>query len=169
MTRRRLLGALLILLVATQACVYRTTSRGRGLEGSIAIPFLDNRTSQPGLEVLATQVLTETLERDGNLRDVGEDQAGFLMEGAVTRYTEAPFSISDTGRSEEYKLTITVVLSFTDMSTGEDRFRDKSFTGSDNFYLEGSAAGEDLTLERAVVKALDQIVESVLNAIFGEW
>ncbi len=167
----RVRAALLLLLLAllVQGCVYRTTSRGRGLSGTIAIPFLDNRTSQPGLEVTATESLTESIERDGSMNIVGADHADFLMEGAVTRYSEAPFSISSSGRSEEYKLTITVVLSFTDLITGEDRFRDKTFTGSDNFFLEGSSAGADLTRERAEEKALEQIVEGVLNSIFGEW
>jgi hypothetical protein len=169
MTRRAVLLALLLPLLLTSACVYQTTSRGRGLEGSIAIPFLNNRTSQPALEIAATQILSAALERDGSLRVLSEDIADFLMEGAVTRYTEAPFSISPSGRSEEYKLTITVVLSFTDLRTGEDRFRDQSFTGSDNFFLEGSSAGEDLTRERAEGMAFEQIVESVLNTIFGEW
>ena len=161
--------ALLLPLLLGSACVYKTTSRGRGLHGSVTLPFMDNRTGRPDLEITATEALTAAIERDGNLTVGGRDDTDFLIDGAVTRYTEAPFSISSSGRSEEYKLTITVVLSFSDRRTGEDRFRDQSFTGSDNFFLEGSGAGADLTRERAEEKAFEQIVESVLNAIFGEW
>jgi hypothetical protein len=157
-------------LILTCACgFYSTTSRGRSLTGSIAIPFFDNRTTQPDLEVKATSAIVDALEQDGSLAVVSPGSEEFLLAGAVTRYSEAPFSISAGGVSEEYKLSIVVVLSFTNQRTGESVWRDKSFTGTENFFFEGSPTGEVLSRDNAEEKAIEQIVEDVLNAIFGEW
>jgi hypothetical protein len=169
-----LLMILCIFALAASACVYRTTSRGRSLHGSVAVPFLDNRTGQPDLELTVTDAIIEALERDGSLTVVGGDEADFLLTGAVTRYTEAPFSIGEKGRADEYKLSVAVVLTFRDQGAGEDRWQNKGFTGSASFYLEGSGTGiggegQALTRDWAESEALKQIVEDVLNAIFGEW
>ena len=172
--RAAIVIGLLACLVLASACPYRTTSRGRSLRGSVSIPFLDNRTGQPDLELKVTEAIIEALDREGSLTVVGGEDGDFLLNGAVVRYGEAPFSISDKGRADEYKLTVGVVLSFRDQTTGEDRWQNKSFTGSASFYLEGSAVagsgdGETLTRDWAEEEALKQVVEDVLNAIFGEW
>ncbi|MBN2170724.1 MAG: LptE family protein [Candidatus Krumholzibacteriota bacterium] len=167
--RRALIIVCLAVLLAASACAYRTTSRGRSLHGRIAVPFLDNRTGQPDLEVQLTEALVEALEQDGNLEVVSPGDEDFLLQGAVTRYTEAPFSISAEGVADEYKLSIAIVVSFVDQTGQQRGWRDKRVTGSANFYIESSAAGEELTRAGAEVRALEQIVEDILDAIFGEW
>ncbi len=167
---KKLLLLPLVAILFVSACgYYSTTSRGRSLTGSVAIPFLDNRTTQPDLEIHATETLVEALEQDGNLSVVSLGEEEYLLEGAVSRYSEAPFSISPDGLSDEYKLSITVSLSFRNQLNGEELWRDKRFTGTASFFIEGSAAGGDLTRDAAEESALEQIVEDVLNAIFGEW
>lgn len=170
MIRKSFVLILVLLIVAASGCgFYHTTSRGRTLTGTLALPFLDNRTSQPDLEISATESLIEAVEDDGGLTlvDLGEEQ--YLLTGSVVRYSEAPFAINEEGGADEYKLTIVIELSFRDQQTGEDLWADRKFTGSESFFLEGSSAGAELTRERAEEKSLEQIVDAVLNAIFGEW
>ncbi len=170
MIRKAILLCLaLLLLIATGCGFYHTTSRGRTLTGTLALPFLDNRTSQPDMEIRATEALIEAVEDDGGLTlvDLGEEQ--YLLTGSVIRYSEAPFAINDEGGADEYKLTIVIELSFRNQELGEDLWENRKFTGSESFFLEGSTAGADLTRERAENKSLEQIVDGVLNAIFGEW
>jgi outer membrane lipopolysaccharide assembly protein LptE/RlpB len=167
--RRALIIMLLAALLAGSACAYRTTSRGRSLHGRVAVPFLDNRTGQPDLEVQLTEAIVEALEQDGSLDVVSPGDEDFLLQGTVTRYTEAPFSISAEGTADEYKLSIAVVVSFVDQTGQERGWRDKRITGSANFYIESSAAGAELTREEAESRALEQIVEDILDAVFGEW
>ncbi|MBM4118509.1 hypothetical protein FJ251_12385 [bacterium] len=158
------------LLALTAGCgYYHGTSRGRLLSGSLALPFLENRTAQPDLELRATEALTEAFEADGSLRLVTRGQEDYLLTGSVVRYGEAPFSIGEGGGADEYKLTIVLELSFLNGATSEMLWSDRRFTGSESFFVEGSAAGADLTRDRAEEKALEQIVDGVLNAVFGDW
>lgn len=168
---RRLSGACaVLLLLALGGCgFYHTTSRGRALSGTVALSFLDNRTSQPDLEITATEALIEAIEDDGGLTIVPNGSEQYQITGSVVRYGEAPFSISETGSADEYKLTIVLQLSFRNRELGEDVWSDRRFTGSESFFIEGSEAGAELTRDRAEEKALEQIVDDVLNAIFGEW
>lgn len=162
--------AVIALLAAAAGCgYYHGTSRGRTLSGSLALPFLENRTAQPDLELRATEALTEAFEADGSLRLVTRGQEQYLLTGSVVRYGEAPFSIGQGGSADEYKLTIVLELSFLNSATSEALWTDRRFTGSESFFVEGSAAGAELTRDRAEEKALEQIVDGVLNAVFGDW
>jgi hypothetical protein len=170
MRRLWALGALALLAVTGLDCgYYHSTSRGRTLHGTIAIPFLENHTAQPDLELRATEALIAAVESDGGLRLVPRGQERYLLTGNVARYGEAPFSIGDTGAADEYKLSLVLQLSFRDQETGEDLWQDRRFSGSESFFVEGSAAGAELTRDRAEEKALEQIIDAVLNAIFGDW
>jgi hypothetical protein len=166
---RALMAGGLALLLCAGCGYYHGTSRGRALTGSIAVPFLENRTAQPDLELLTTEALSEALESDGGLRLVPRGQEDFLLTGSVVRYGEAPFSIGEGGSADEYKLTIALELNFQRSATGEMLWSARRFTGSESFFVEGSAAGADLTRDRAEEKALEQIVDGVLNAVFGDW
>ncbi|MCB1161541.1 hypothetical protein KDL67_02525 [bacterium] len=165
----RLALAALLLLGVASCGHYHSTSRGRTLQGTIAIPFLENRTAQPDLELRATEALIDAIEADGGLRLVPRGQERYLLTGTVARYGEAPFSIGDAGTADEYKLSLVLLLSFRDQETGDDLWKDRRFSGSESFFVEGSAAGEELTRDRAEEKALQQIIDAVLNAIFGDW
>jgi len=164
------LAAVAVLLTLLPGCgYYHGTSRGRTLSGSLALPFLENRTAQPDLELRATESLTEAFEADGSLRLVSRGEEEYLLTGSVVRYGEAPFSIGESGSADEYKLTIVLELSFLNSATSEAVWSDRRFTGSESFFVEGSAAGAELTRDRAEEKALEQIVDGVLNAVFGDW
>ncbi len=67
----------LILLLSTACGYYHGSSRGRALTGSVAVPFLENRTAQPDLELLATTALSEALEADGGMRLVPRGQEDY--------------------------------------------------------------------------------------------
>lgn len=167
---RRAVCCFLLPLVFLGGCgFYRTTSRGRTLQGTVVLPFLENRTSQPDLELRATEALIEAIEDDGGLALVNRGEEDYLLTGSVVRYSEAPFSISASGVADEYKLTIIIQLSFRDQASGVAIWAERKFTGSESFFLAGSDAGSELTRDRAEDKALEQIVDSVLNAIFGDW
>ena len=159
----------LLLLLCAACGYYHGSSRGRALTGSVAVPFLENRTAQPDLELLATTALSEALEADGGMRLVPRGQEDYLLTGSVVRYGEAPFSIGAAGSADEYKLTIELELSFQRSATGEFIWSNRRFTGSESFFVEGSAAGAELTRDRAEEKALEQIVDGALNAVFGDW
>ncbi len=164
-----LLFALILTSLLSSCGFYHSTSRGRALTGTINIPFLDNRTSQPDLELRATESLIEAIEDDGGLTLVNAGVERYLLTGSVTRYDERPFAINDEGTADEYKLSIEIQLSFQDHELGEPVWLDRKFTGSESFFLEGSEFGGELTRDRAEEKAMEQIMDAVLNSIFGEW
>lgn len=170
MAARRFLALLSLFIMLSCACgYYHTTSRGRSMSGTVALPFLDNRSTQPDLEVLATEAIIAALEADGLLRVVSRGNEDYLLSGWVSQYSETPFSIADSGTADEYRLSLALTMSFVNTLSGEELFKDKVFASSHNFYIEGSVAGQDLTRDYAEEKTLEKIVDDILNHIFGNW
>jgi len=169
--RRRLTWLLLPLLAACS--FYHTTSRDRSLNGTVAIPIMENETSQAGLELELTEMLQEAIERDGLLTIIpDESEADFLLETAITQYEERVSFSTLVGAAEEYQLTLALSVAFTVQAVGRDDLPeswDRSISARATFYQEGSAGGEFLTREDAETQVREQVIDDVLNAIFGEW
>jgi hypothetical protein len=171
---RRLLSAALCLLLFTTACsYYNTSSRDRSLRGTVAIPLMSNESSQAGLELEMTELLRDAIEQDG-LLDIIPDTfaADFLLESTITQYDESISFSTLAGSAEEYRLTLILRTSFQVQAVGRDDLPEsweKSIRAQATFYVEGSEGGEFLTREDAETQVREQVVEDILNGIFGEW
>jgi len=161
------------LLLVSSCGYYHTSSRDRSLRGTVAIPVMSNETSQAGLELEMTELLREAIEQDGLLDIIPDaDEADFLLEGTISAYDETVSFSTLAGAAEEYQLSMTVRTSFQVQATERDDLPEsweKPIRAHATFYQEGSAGGEFLTREDAETQVRDQVVEDILNAIFGEW
>ena len=166
--------ALAILLLVGGCGYYSTSSRDRSLRGNIHIPILRNDTSQAGLELELTERIVEAIERDGLLTILpSNEDADFILQGSIANYTERASFTGTEGLAEEYQLSLSILMSFEvlDRRGNPDAPEDWSRTlrSQASFYLEDTVAGETLTREEAEEQVRLQIVEDILNAIFGDW
>lgn len=170
---RRYLAMALTLLIITGCSFYHTSSRDRSLRGTVAIPLMSNETSQAGLELELTELLTVAIERDGLLSIIPDAaEADFLLETAISQYEERVSFSTVVGAAEEYELTLAIRTGFLVQALGRDDLPeswDRTIQARATFYQEGSAGGEFLTREDAETQVREQVVEDILNAIFGEW
>ncbi len=171
---KRALSMAMLLLIFVGACsYYNTSSRDRSLRGTVAIPVMNNETSQAGLELEMTELLREAIERDGLLDIIPDkDSADFLLEGIISEYEETVSFSTIVGSAEEYKLSLSIRTSFQVQAIGRDDLPEsweKSIRARATFYQEGSAGSEFLTREDAEIQVREQVIEDILNGIFGEW
>lgn len=165
--RRALATAILLLLVTASGCGVYSTRSGRVREDirQVAVPYLENLSSESGIEIELTEAIIEAIEEEGSLRVVGEESADSILSGAVIRYAIREAYINPNQVVNEFQVQIAVELDLQVRATGEYLFQDRRITGAGNYLIEGGSSSE----QTARLEAAEQIVRDVLGTIMEGW
>jgi outer membrane lipopolysaccharide assembly protein LptE/RlpB len=155
-----------MLLVALAGCGYSTSSRTAKDIKSIAVPFFENRTPEPNLEIKVTEQIIQNLIDDNTLRVVDEADADALLEGRITTFKNVPFSFNRDLNAEEYHVTVTVEVTLFNRRLNEPIWSQKIVTGDGAYFLD-SATG--FSFDDALREALKEITERILNMTVQDW
>lgn len=167
---RRLSGQLILalLLWSLSGCgVYSSTS-GR-VDDSIRrvyMPYLENMSTEPGIEIELTEAITQALQEDNTLKVVNENDARSILSGKVLRYTLREAFTTSELQVDEYQVQIMVELSFMIQESGEMLIDKKRITGTGNYILDDPGGSSEQTARN---QAAEEIVRSVLAAIVEDW
>jgi hypothetical protein len=82
----------------------------------LAVPTFKNATGQPSLEQDLTQKVVQGFIVDGRLSVAAQDKADALLEGVVQNYQKIPLVRDINQVPQQYKLTVSVDLTFTDLT-----------------------------------------------------
>jgi len=162
-----LAGVLLIGLLVLNGCGVYSSSSGRVDETirQVAIPYLDNQSPEPNIEIELTEAIIDALQDDNTLKVVDESSAQSILSGRVVQYRLKEAFAQDQ-RVNEYQVQIMVELAFTVRATGEKIFEKKRLTGTGNYIL-NDPDGRDETSARQ--EAATEIVREVLALIVEDW
>jgi hypothetical protein len=147
--------------------VYSTTS-GRIDDAirPVAVPYLENLTAEPNIEVELTENIISALQDDNTLRVVATGDAATELTGKVVRYNlREAFTTSDL-QVDEYQVQIMVELTLRVLATGETLFEKKRITGTGNFAVD-EAGGSGEAEARAYAAA--EIVREVVASVVEDW
>ncbi len=159
------LGAALAASLAV-ACGYGTTSRTAKDIKSIYVPFFENQTAEPNLEISVTQRVIDNLVRDNTLKVVPENAADAVLDGKIVEFKNQPFSFNQDLNAEEYIVVIRVVVTLFNRRTNEPIWAERSFQGDGSYFIEQSGGR---TFNEAVDESLREITERILNLTVQDW
>lgn len=115
---------------------------------------------EPGIERTFTLELQDIIQSQTNLNLV--TQGGELIyEGEIVEYRIAPMSATADQRAAQNRLTITIMVRFTNRNKEDDNF-EKRFSFYYDFDANAQLVGSQLTT------ALDEIFERITQDIFNE-
>lgn len=169
MTCRALLpGVLLAVLVCAGGCGVYSASSGRVDDAlkRIAVQYFENRTAEPDLGVDLADAVILALQTDNTLKVVEEVGADTILSGEVTRYARREQFARQDLTVNEYQVQIAVSLTLTRRATGETVFKDRRFTGTGNYLLDGSNGTSEQT---ARTEAATEIVKDILALVVEDW
>ncbi len=150
------------------SCGVYSVSSGR-LDPSlrrVAVPFLENRSPEPNIEVELTDLMVRALQDDNTLKVTDERGADTILTGAVVRYhLQEAFTRPDL-QVDEYQVQIVVELSLTAKATGKALFENKRLTGSGNFILNDPQGSSEAT---ARAEAAAEIVRELVALVVEDW
>lgn len=132
----------------------------------VAVPFLENRSAEPNIEVELTDLIIQALQDDNTLKVTDERNADTILSGKVLRYRLAEAFTSADLRVDEYQVQIVVELTMTVKATGKTLFAAKRLTGKGNYILNDPAGTSEAS---ARGEAVDQIVREVVALVVEDW
>jgi hypothetical protein len=161
-----LLAAGSLAMVTVGGCAYGFRS-GQVREGlqTVAVPFFENRTSEPSLDVEFTEAIIAALIADRTLRVVDEDSADALLLGTIRRYRVAEAFFGADRQAEEFELRIEVEVSLVRRDGGEVIVEPRQLQGKGNFYVDDGIEGELLARNEAA----EAIVRGILDMVVEPW
>lgn len=171
-TKSRPLRSAAVLLACLAAlpagCGYGTTSRTAKDIKTIYVPFFENRTPEPNLEISVTERIIQNLINDNTLKVVPENSADAVLDGQITGFKNEPFSFDDTSlNAQEYHIVVTVVATLFNRRTNEPIWENRNFVGDGSYFVEQQQDGR--TFEDAVEESVREITERILNITVQDW
>jgi len=149
-------------------CGVYSSSSGRIDESirRVTVPYLENLTAEPNIEVELTENIISALQDDNTLRVVEFPDAATELTGKVVRYNLREAFTSSNLQVDEYQVQIMVELTMRVIETGQALFEKKRITGTGNFAVD-EAGGSAEADARALAAA--EIVREVLAAVVEDW
>ncbi len=156
----------LLLLAGLCGCAYgfRAGQVRQGLE-TIAVPYFENRTSEPNLDVEFTEAIIDALITDRTVRVTEEDAADAVLLGTIRRYRVNEAFFGADRQADEFELEIEVEVSLVSRSGGDVIVEPKQLRGKGNFYVDDGIEGELLARNEAA----EAIVRGILDLVVEPW
>jgi outer membrane lipopolysaccharide assembly protein LptE/RlpB len=165
--RKGALAAAVLVALALAGCGYGTNTRTAKDIKTIYVPFFENKTAQPNLEIDVTNRIIQNLVNDNTLKVVPESGADAVLDGQITDFKNQPFSFNQNLNAEEYHVVVTVVCTLFNRRTNEPIWKDRSFVGDGSYFVEQVENGR--TFNDAVDESIKEITDRILNLTVQDW
>ena len=162
------LPGLLALCLVAGCGSYSTTSRTAKDIKSIHVPFFDNLTTEPNLEITVTERIINNLIIDNTLDVTDENSADAVLSGEIIEFINRPFSFNADLNAEEYHVVVKVKISLFNRRKNEPIWSDKVISGDGSYFVD--VADENAqTFDGAVDESITEITERILNLTVQDW
>ena len=153
---------------------------------SVAIPIVENQTAEFGMSESVTENLLAKFNEENILRVTDQENASSILNGTITRVTDAPYTFTKQEAVTEYRFTIHMKIEWYDI-INEKVLLQKSFSGWGAYGLSGDISSDGIDndgdglvdsedndefgdpREFATTVAVNKIAEDVLNEIMTSW
>ena len=164
----RFLVVMGVLAAALSGCgYYGTSSRTAKDIKSISVPFFENRTSEPNLEIIVTERVIDNLVADNTLSVEDESGADAVLEGAIVSFKNEPFSFNRDLNAEEYHVVVSVEASLRKRESDEPLWEKQIIRGDGSYFVDSTEEGR--TYEDALAEAIKEITDRILNLTVQDW
>ena len=164
MTKRYLFAVITIYLVFVSCGYYSFKGALPPDIKTIAIPLLDDNTSESGVRENMTNILLEAFISDNTLTIVDEDKADLVLTGTINSIRVKPFIVQAGENVSESQVVVTARFKCQNIKTSKIMF-EKNLS---EYGLMDISAGLDERNE-AIQQALELMKDKVIDLTFGGW
>lgn len=158
---------LFFLSLATTACGSYSFSGIQTDAKTVQVKYFQNTAPlvEPGIERVFTNKLQETIQNQTSL-GLTNSKADLIYEGEIIDYRIAPMTSTANYTAAQNRLTITVLVKFTNTKKEEDNF-EKRFSFFKDYEGDAQLTGSKLTELVDFIYA--QIIQDVMNESLAKW
>ncbi len=149
--------------LAAAGCGYTIGGTLPGHIRTVAVPVFKNSTLEPAVENALTQAVVRAFATEGRLRVVAREEADAILEGEITAYTLHPIAVVAGQNIAQYRLVLTMNLTFRDLRRNELLWQQRGLTEQADFRVQGAAADTIAREEVAVRQAAVEIGRKVVS------
>lgn len=163
----KILPAFLLLLLCNSCSIYNFTGTGKIDAETFQVNFFQNNADvvEPGIERTFTLRLQNLIQNQTNL-SLTNSGGDLLYEGEIVEYRVTPMSATADQRAAQNRLTISVMVRFTNKKKEADNF-EKRFSFYYDYPANSILAGSVLTT--ALEEIFERITQDVFNASLAKW
>ena len=156
----------LFLCAAVSGCGYSYAySRLSEDYSTIAVPAFKNKSFEPDIQILVTNLLIRELQVDGRFRIVDDPAAADLvLTGAITDFEARAITFNTRDNIGQFKITILANASLEDTRTGKTIWQNNRLRGADFYQTLGGR-----TREEALGEASENLVETIIFKCFDSY
>lgn len=163
-------GLLVTLLLASAGCGYTLgpapTTTARADARTIAVPLLDNGTTEPLLGQIVSQRLKRQLEVAGPWRIVNAgDRPDWSLSGRVNGLQVTPMAFDADSRATEYRIELRVSLTLTRAADGAVLWSAPDLRGTADYYASRDAIATRRSKERSLHDASQHLADMVAQQL----
>jgi hypothetical protein len=162
------LFSFIILAITINGCsVYNFTGTGKIDAKTFQVNYFQNTAAivEPGIERTFTNRLQEIIQNQTNL-NLTNSNGDLLYEGEIVEYRIAPMQANAAQTASESRLTIAVMVRFTNKNKEEDNF-EKRFSFFRDY--QGSELPVGSTLNGYIEEIFERITQDVFNESLAKW
>jgi len=160
----------LLFAVAVGGCGYTTTTALLPAHiKKVAIPVFENGTSEYNLEREITDEVIARFVADNHVKIVDERSADAVIHGKVTSYKNSVFGFSAAERSQEYRVTIGLAVTFKDQVKNRELWSDPEMIKTANYYVQTVPGDTARTEVDGRKQAIKKIADEILSRSVEGW
>jgi len=161
--------AVTTLALALAGCgYYGTSSRTAKDIKSVAVPFFENETSEPNLEIRVTELVINNLVADNTLKVTDEEFADAVLTGQIIEFINRPFAFNQDLNATEYSIVVKVKATLFNRRKNEPIWTDQIFSGDGTYFVDAVDEPAN-TFEGAVSESIKEITDRILNVTVQSW
>jgi hypothetical protein len=136
---------------------------------TIAIPVFENRTAEPGLEQVVTDLVTREFVNDNKLKVVPEGRADSGIYGEIIHYENRVFGYNARAQTEEYEVVVEVQVEFKDLVKRKSLWKEGSIVGRTTYFVVETTGQEAKDEISGRADAIKRLAEDILNRTVRSW
>lgn len=135
---------------------------------SVCIPTFINRTTEPLIQMRATDATIAAIQKDGSLTVVDREVADSILKVTLTDYKLEPvgFEKNDSDTANQYRAVLTASIVLTKRRTGEVIAEAPAVQGQKVFIFNGDLSSSKL---RALPEVCDDLANRIVEKVTEMW
>jgi hypothetical protein len=158
----------LLLILLVTGCSYSVYSNAYPHLKRIQLLAFDNKSSEFSLGDAVINNLSNSFKNDGRLRLVTQ-QPDCQLEGSILSFSEKIYSYDEANNIQDYIVSITYSVTFTDLVNNKVLYENKSLTLTELYGDKAGSTSRFKSRDEAVTEICDKLFKNIMQNTLESW